>query len=107
MADRQVKVVGKHLKDCFAVKNVREGVWNTQWGPVAYAEYGPPLITTKRRYGKNGWAFKHWLVFICNCHGCPARLHVETEFILDSVRKHQRTHRASARGALRRTNETL
>lgn len=92
MADRQVKVVGKHLKDCFAVKNVRSGVWNTQWGPIAYGKYGEPVVTTERRYGKRGHVFRHWVRFICNCTGCPAELHVEAAFILEAARECQRSH---------------
>ena len=86
MADRQIKVVGKHLKDCFAVKNERSGFWNTQWGPVQYGDYGPSTVSTERRYGKKGRVFKTWLVFVCNCAGCPARLHVDADFILAAVR---------------------
>lgn len=87
MADKQVKVVGKHIKDCFAVKNRRTGFWATEWGPIAYGERGAAVITTRRRYGKNGVAFRHWLRFVCNCVGCPAELHIEKDFILEAVRR--------------------
>jgi hypothetical protein len=87
VADRQVKVVGKHIKDCFAVKNVRKGIWNTQWGPIAYGKHGAPVVTTERRYGKKGVAFKYWVRFICNCGGCPAELHVESDFILAAAKR--------------------
>ena len=85
MADRMVKVVGKHIKDCFAVKNRRSGQWPTEWGPIAYGRYGDPIVCTERRYGKKGVRFRYWLRFICNCGGCPAELHVDSEFILQAA----------------------
>ena len=86
MAERQFKIVGKHLKDCFARKAELEGRWHTAWGPIAYGKHGAPVVTTERRYGKNGRAFKHWVRFICNCSGCPAELHVLDDFIIGTVR---------------------
>jgi hypothetical protein len=100
MADRQIKVVGKHLKDCFAIKNRRKGTWPTEWGPIQYGDYGPATVTTERRYGKNGRVYRHWLVFVCNCTGCPARLHVEADFILAAAKKAMRspsTNRATTK----------
>lgn len=93
MADRQIKVVGKHLKDCFARKNARSGRWPWAWGPIAYGGYGAPIISTERRYGKNGSAVRYWLRFICNCSGCPAELHVEQDFILAAAKKATDRHR--------------
>lgn len=85
MADKLVKVVGKHRKDCFAVKAVREGRWYTPWGPIAYGEHGAPVVKTWRKYGKNGRKLLTWVRFVCNHGGCKAELHVESEFILTAV----------------------
>jgi hypothetical protein len=87
MADRQIKVVGKHRKDCWAIKNRKNGTWPTEWGPIAYGAHGEPVRSTERRYGKRGRMFKYWLVFVCNCVGCPAQLHIEDKFILEAARK--------------------
>jgi hypothetical protein len=86
MSDRQVKVVGKHRLDCF---NARCGILGTQWAPVVHGEHGAPVVTTKRRYGRKGYAFKHWIRFICNCQDCPAELHVESDFIRTAAKKEQ------------------
>ncbi len=82
MADKLVKVVGKHRKDCAAVRLAKSGSWNTCWGPIAYGEHGEPVVKTWRMYGKNGRALRSWVRFICNDGGCKAELHVEAEFIL-------------------------
>jgi hypothetical protein len=76
MADRQVKVVGKHSKDC----------WR-EWGSVAYGKHGEPVIITRRRYGKNGWAMRSWVRVICNNTECKAELHIERKFIPWSARR--------------------
>ena len=87
MADRLVKQVGKHRKDCFAIKNRKSGQWPTEWGPIAYGDHGAPIVVTERRYGKKGRAFRHWVRFVCNCIGCKAELHVEAKFILRAARR--------------------
>ncbi len=90
MPDKVVKVVGKHVKNCFAVSAKKDGRWNTCWGPVAFGEHGHPTVTTERRYGKNGRRFKTWLRFVCNDPSCKAELHVECEFILETATKIKR-----------------
>lgn len=82
MADKQVKVVGKHNKECYGVKATREGRWRNPWGPIAWGDHGQPTIKTWRKYGKNGRALRTWVVFVCNDGGCKAQLHVEADFIL-------------------------
>ena len=94
MADKQVKVVGKHTRGCYALKNEREGVWDTCWGPIAWGHYGEPVVQTWRHYGKNGRKLRTWVRFICNNGGCKAELHVESDFILRSV---ERTARGKER----------
>jgi len=64
---KRIKVVGKHVKDCDAVRLSRSGDWDTCWGPVAL----------QRRYGKHGRVFHTWLRFVCNDTACKAELHVE------------------------------
>lgn len=89
MADLQVKLVGKHVKGCFAVENVRRRVWETQWGPIAYGKHGDATVGTERRYGKNGRVFKTWLRFVCNDSACRAELHVDGDFILAAAKEYQ------------------
>jgi hypothetical protein len=83
-----VKVVGKHVKGCFALKNAGTGFWNTQWGPIAYGRHGHPIVVTERRYGKNGRVYRHWVRFVCNNSECHAELHVEGDFILSAAKIH-------------------
>lgn len=87
MTDKLVKVVGSHIPNCSALKNRKSGLWTTEWGPIAFGEYGDPVVTTKRRYGKNWWAFRYWLRFVCNDPSCRAELHVEKDFILNAAKK--------------------
>jgi hypothetical protein len=87
MADRLVKIVGKHAPDCFAVKNSKSGFWPTHWGPIAYGGHGSPVVRTERRYGKNGSKSRYWLRFVCNDTTCTAELHVEQQFILDAAER--------------------
>lgn len=94
MADKLVKVVGKHVKGCFAEKAQREGRWPTCWGPIAWGEHGEPVVKTWRKYGKNGKKLLTWVRFVCNCGGCPAELHVESDFILAAVRRADRSSKA-------------
>ena len=75
------KLAVKHMKGCRALEYERKGVWPTCWGPVPWRDLGEAFVTTERRYGKNGRRFIHWLVFLCNCADCPARLHVDTDAI--------------------------
>lgn len=82
MSDKTVKVVGRHVKGCWARANEKSGHWETCWGPLAYGEYGDPIVRTERRYGKTGRVFKYWLRYVCNDTKCRAELHVETEAIL-------------------------
>ena len=71
---RKVKVVGKHDKKCYAVKNQLKGTWSTPWGPIK------GLVDTWHNFGK-GRTLKTWLVFVCNCTFCKAELHVDKDFI--------------------------
>jgi hypothetical protein len=96
MADRQIKVVGKHVKDCAGVRLTRKGDWRSPWGPIAYGDHGSPVIKTWRQYGKNGRALRTWVRFICNDTHCKAELHVEADFILTAAEKGIR--RADSRG---------
>ena len=71
----------KHIKGCRALEYERKGVWRTCWGPMAWGAYGEPIIKTERKYGKVGRRIYTWLVFMCNCTDCPARLHVNVDAI--------------------------
>lgn len=83
----EAKVAVPHIKECAAVRLTKKGDWSTPWGPVAWGEHGDPVITTERRYGKNGRRFTKWVVFVCNDTACKARLHVSTDFVLTAAEK--------------------
>jgi hypothetical protein len=76
-----VKVVGKHVKGCGALRHAQRGDWDTCWGPLAFGDYGKPIVRTERRYGKNGRVFYTWLRFVCNDTSCKAELHVEVDAV--------------------------
>lgn len=82
MADKQVKIVGKHVKGCYALRNERDGTWDTCWGPLSFGGYGDPVVKTWRKYGKKGRVLNTWLRYICNNGGCRAELHVNSDFVL-------------------------
>jgi len=87
MMDKQVKVVGKHVKGCSAVRAVKLGDWDTCWGPIAWGEYGEPVVKTWRKYGKNGKRLLTWVRFVCNNTACKAELHVEADLILRTAER--------------------
>lgn len=71
-----IKSKGKHRhhQDCYAVKNVNSGDWNTVWGittQVFANKYGN--ITPKRL----GTVL--WNVSKCNCDFCRAELWVKAD----------------------------
>ena len=88
-SDKDAKIVGLHIAECAEMRSVKNGTRNTCWGPTAWGEYGEPIITTERRYGKNGRVFISWLVFVCNDTECPARLHVRIDAILEHFQRRQ------------------
>jgi hypothetical protein len=77
VADRLVRVAGKHVKGCRAVHLATIGDWSTCWGPLAH-----PVVTKWRKYGRKGTKLQKWIRFKCNDINCKAELHVEAEFIL-------------------------
>lgn len=74
VAERLVKVVGKHQRGC----------WR-EWGPIAYGKHGAPVISTQRRSGRRGTIYRTWVRFLCNNTECKAELHVEQRFILGAA----------------------
>ena len=83
--DVQAKVVVPHIKDCAGVRLTKEGQWHTPWGPIAWGDHGPAVITTERRYGKTGRRYTRWVVFVCNDTGCKARLHITEDAVLQAA----------------------
>lgn len=88
--DKQVKVVGKHVNGCAAVRLAKSGEWSTPWGPIAYGERGNATVNTWRHYGKNGRKLLTWVRFVCNDTDCKAELHVESALILKAATREQR-----------------
>lgn len=85
--DKQVKIVGKHSRNCAGVRLTKEGSWSSPWGPLAFGDYGAPTINTWRKYGKNGRRLLTWMRFVCNDASCKAELHVESKLILRTAIK--------------------
>lgn len=92
MADKLVKVVGKHVKGCSAVKLEKSGQWDSCWGPIAWGTRGEPIVTTVRKNRRN----LHWVQFLCNSTACKARLYVEANFILQAVKQRDDISRGSS-----------
>jgi len=78
---QKVKLQVQHIKGCRALEYERKGVWNTCWGPMPWGAYGDAIVKTERKYGRVGKRIITWLVFMCNCTDCPARLHVNVDAI--------------------------
>jgi hypothetical protein len=83
MADKLVKIVGRHVKGCSAVKLEKRGDWDTCWGPIAWGDRGQPIVTTVRKHRRS----LHWVQFLCNNTQCAARLYVEANFILAAEKR--------------------
>lgn len=79
-----VKVVGKHVKGCAGVRSSRRGDWPTPWGPIAWGDFGSPVVKTRSPRGQN---VVSWVQFVCNDTQCHARLYVSEQFILASATK--------------------
>jgi hypothetical protein len=70
------KRVGEHAPDCYAVKNVQNGSWDTVWWFNGDVEYRDSL-------GRNGrFRNRRFVVARCNCTGCSAQLLVRENDLL-------------------------
>ena len=88
---QKVKLHVKHIKGCRALEYERKGVWNTCWGPMPWGAYGDAIVKTERKYGRVGRRIITWLVFMCNCTDCHARLHVNVNAIQEWANKELRS----------------
>ena len=66
-----MKVIGKHSKNCYSVKEVERGYWENAWSRAL----------PKTRFGSKNNPFSPssttiWLIFDCNCTECSAKLAV-------------------------------
>jgi len=66
-----MKVLGKHSKYCYSVKEVDMGRWDNAWcemNPIArFGSKNNPFAMSSTTV---------WLLFSCNCTECGARLAV-------------------------------
>ena len=68
----------KHADNCYAVKEVNAGTWDTTWGVVTMEFANRFGNQTPKRSG-----YVAWLVAHCNCGHCKA----ETWILLDDFLK--------------------
>lgn len=61
-----VRIVGKHAKDCYAIKNANAGIWESPW-----CEY-PDGSESRDKRGSSRRGHTVWIRFLCNCTQCPA-----------------------------------
>lgn len=66
------KVLRGHSRDCFAIKNVRNGTWPTPWAYVQpHGDYRDSLGRARKSGGRR------WIRIGCNCQHCPALVIVD------------------------------
>lgn len=76
----EIKRKNKHIKDCGAVRHVKDGVWKSAW---AY-----PKLVWANKYGnetpkRSGYV--PWLKIICNDISCHAELWVRNDNFLEDL----------------------
>lgn len=74
----KTKQIGKHSKDCYAIKQFNDGVWDTPWAFLEEAVY------LDKSGGKRGGICRWWIA-PCNCRGCKAVLMVREEDIFKAI----------------------
>ena len=76
-----VKILKEHKKDCFSVRAVKEGTWET---PLCFIDERP--IYRAKDGTKRGGDFR-WYIFNCNDPSCKAEIMVKEGFLLKAVYK--------------------
>lgn len=74
------KLIIEHARDCYAMKNVRNGVWSTPW---AYVQPDGDYRDSLGRRRRNGG--RRWVRIGCNSHVCPALIAVEESSLLEML----------------------
>lgn len=74
-----VRIVGKHTKDCYAIKNAHEGTWTSPW-----CEYSDGSEFRDKR-GSTRRGTTVWIRFRCNCTQCPAVAWVKAKDITSMI----------------------
>lgn len=72
-------ILKKHVKGCYAIKNVKADFWNTPWAYLEKVEYRDSI----GRKTENGHA--RWWLIKCNCTDCDASILVNELSILVSL----------------------
>lgn len=78
MAKGKFVVLGRHVADCYAVKNTKAGTWDHPWGVIINgSRFGS--VNHPNRKGSTIWA-----MWNCNCTYCPAHLAARLDDILST-----------------------
>jgi len=73
----KTKLIKKHAKDCYAVKNTENGSWPYPWAYITdEATYGTKVSPVNAR------SSTRWRYLRCNCTHCDAELAFREEDIL-------------------------
>lgn len=75
---KSIRILGKHIKGCLAVKAVERGDWDTPWSGVLVKHKPQRFGSAWKPETKGHWL---WTGFICNCVGCPAEIWIRRDFL--------------------------
>lgn len=67
---KNYRLLIRHSKTCFAVKNVLNGTWDHAW----FLNAMQPVVSRDKLGRANNGGYTTWLQFICNCSQCPGLL---------------------------------
>lgn len=71
------RMIGKHVKDCDAVRARNEGFWKTEW--ACFEE----ILRLDKRGARKG--YYEWMRISCNDPRCDAKILVRIDDILEIV----------------------
>jgi hypothetical protein len=80
MRDIKTRLLVGHSKDCYAIKNVLDGRWQTPWAFFTGAVEWRDSRGRKVRHG-----YSRWIQVRCNCHECPANMIVNEGTVLECL----------------------
>jgi hypothetical protein len=76
----RTRILGKHIKDCAAMRNYRNKTWSTPW-----AYFTPSGVYADKLGRKRSLGGEPWMLAICNDIDCPAKIMVNETDILKSL----------------------
>jgi len=77
MSEIKTKLIGKHHKDCYAIKNYNEGKWDTPWAYIMDGRTYGTKVAPIHKKGNSPWIYVR-----CNCTHCDAKLAVLSNSLL-------------------------